>query len=373
MAELLSKERVEKLFQLLNEEQKDFLNQYCVQNKKSKWLETLANKKGIVIDNDMDLETIEQQIDDWILLDIQDGGFGNKPYKCECGAALRFQYIVHHKTENRTYKLGETCFGNYTKLSPEILKDIKNGLYKIDLERDEILLKFYRKDILPSTHYDQIKGIPENIIKQIKVGLPLTDNQLTKATIIKNNFLLEKKNTDIFNQLNLKQKEFFRKLSKEHQTETLKKIQNDDFFEGYDIEDIPFDIKEHIEMEFPLLDSQISTILNINKQKIVSSFTTNRIAPNINNSYRNKAVMKEIVPNNIDYASLINMHLSTLKKVREQEKTTGIKSESLIIDWVRIQQMTKDLKNNKEIDYPIFKLLLSNLCNALRVERDKYL
>jgi len=67
------------------------------------------------------------------------------------------------------------------------------------------------------------------------------------------------------------------------------------------------------------------------------------------------------------------MHLSTLKEVREKERTAGIKSEGLKNDWVRIQQMIRDLKNNKEIDYPTFKLLLSNLCNALRVEKDRYL
>ncbi|MEK1828912.1 hypothetical protein AAAC51_07130 [Priestia megaterium] len=87
-----------------------------------------CKQKGIVLEEDMSPEEAVEAVKDWVLLEVLDAGYGNKGfYHCECGAGLRFQYIVHHEPENKTYKLGETCLGNYTELSPEILKDIKKA------------------------------------------------------------------------------------------------------------------------------------------------------------------------------------------------------------------------------------------------------
>ncbi len=80
---------------------------------------------------------VEEELDSWVLKEVLDGGFGNKPYRCECGTPLRYQYIVLHTKEKKIYKLGETCLENYTNLSPEIINDIKKGFHNIDLERDE--------------------------------------------------------------------------------------------------------------------------------------------------------------------------------------------------------------------------------------------
>jgi hypothetical protein len=113
---LLSERQINDIIITLNDEQKNFLENRIKQNKKSKWLETLAGYKGIVIDEKMDMNQIKDKLKDWVLLDILDGGFGNRPYTCECGNSLRFLYLVHHNIENRTFKLGSTCFENYTKI-----------------------------------------------------------------------------------------------------------------------------------------------------------------------------------------------------------------------------------------------------------------
>lgn len=120
----LPAKEVKAIMETLKEEQKLFIQDNYKQSKKSKWIEVLARNKGIVLHENMTFDAIIKTINDWIILDILDGGYGLRPYRCECGKVLRFQYIVHHQTKNRTYKLGETCFGNYTNLSPEILRDI---------------------------------------------------------------------------------------------------------------------------------------------------------------------------------------------------------------------------------------------------------
>lgn len=174
----LSEQEVNQLYTLLSEIQIDFLDNYLKQSKKSKWLEKLAHKKGIVIGSDMSMDEIWDKVNDWRLDEILDGGFGKRPYKCECGMPLRFCYVVHHAKDNKTYRLGETCLGNYTMLSPELIKDITHGFHTIDLERDDILKKYRDGWGLPD-EYERI-DLPEQLLAQIDVGLPLSSAQIKR-------------------------------------------------------------------------------------------------------------------------------------------------------------------------------------------------
>jgi hypothetical protein len=175
MASPLTEKEVNRLVQLLNDEQSEFLQSYLKQSKKSKWLEKLAHKKGVVLHPDTSIDDAWDQLNDWELKEILDGGYGNRPYTCECGMALRFCYIVHHRKENKTYRLGETCLGHYTMMSAELVKDITNGFHKIDLERDGILLRFEQGWELPSV-YGRLP-LAEELKTQIVIGLPLSSIQ----------------------------------------------------------------------------------------------------------------------------------------------------------------------------------------------------
>ena len=109
MSPPLAKHEVEQLMALLNEEQRAFLEEHSKQSKKSKWIESLARRKGIVLDPDLSYEEMGALVDDWILVDILDSGLGNRNYHCECGRPLRYQYLVHHKKVDKTYGLGSKC------------------------------------------------------------------------------------------------------------------------------------------------------------------------------------------------------------------------------------------------------------------------
>lgn len=174
----LTEKEVNRLFQLLDDNQLNFLQSYLKQSKKSKWLEKLAHKKGIVLHSNTSIDDIWEKLNDWELKEILDGGYGNRPYKCECGITLRHCYIVHHRMENKTYQLGETCLGNYTMMSAELIKDITNGFHKIDLERDEILIRYEQGWDLP-TDYNELP-LTENLRTQIDIGLPFSSIQENK-------------------------------------------------------------------------------------------------------------------------------------------------------------------------------------------------
>lgn len=67
-------------------------------------------KKGIIVTEDMDNEQLAEAVDDWILVEILDGGCGNRPFRCECGMSFRYQYIVTHNKQNKTYKTRGNVF-----------------------------------------------------------------------------------------------------------------------------------------------------------------------------------------------------------------------------------------------------------------------
>ncbi|UCZ54985.1 hypothetical protein LGQ02_09785 [Bacillus shivajii] len=175
----LSQKQIDSIWNTLTLEQQDWTNEYTNQRRRDKWFEALAQKKGIVIDDQITEEEKRNVIDDWELVEILDGGKGNKPYKCECGKALRFQYIVFHASKNKTYKLGSTCIEHYTGLSVDVVKDIEKGILQINSKRDEILLKIHEKQYTNVERYLN-KGIelPESITQQLEMGIPLLDDQI---------------------------------------------------------------------------------------------------------------------------------------------------------------------------------------------------
>ncbi|HHW37451.1 MAG TPA: hypothetical protein GXX18_09475 [Bacillales bacterium] len=172
----LTQAEVDQIYQKLTPIQKEFIDSFEKRGKKSKWLEALAKKKGIVVNENMSEQELIEKVNDWVLVDILDGGEGNRPYKCECGMPLRYQYIVSHQSKEQIYKLGETCLENYTNLSSEIIRDIKKGFHVINLERDELLLKISKNYITLFEKYKEIE-IPKELLEQISFDIPLTNRQ----------------------------------------------------------------------------------------------------------------------------------------------------------------------------------------------------
>ena len=113
---LLAKKDIELVINQLNDEQVSFLTNRIKIKKKSRWLQLLANFKGIDIDEKMSDQDIEERLEDWILVDVKDGGYQKRPYKCDCGQTLRFQYVIRKKAEGASRYLGENCLENYLSL-----------------------------------------------------------------------------------------------------------------------------------------------------------------------------------------------------------------------------------------------------------------
>ena len=425
--ELLSKKHLEETMRVLTEEQKDFLENRLKIRRKSEWLQILANYKGVDITNDMNVDEIEDKIDDWILIDCLDGGYKQRPYKCDCGQPLRFQYIIQNKKEGEVRKLGENCFEKYLSLPASVIKDVKSGMYNIHLERDEILTKLRQKVFFPLSNYLHLK-IPPHIIEQYELGLPLLDRQIHLVEKINERYKEEKKLSRLFDRLDSKQKAYVSKMNQKERRELLLSLENGFIAELIPDEEIPdFDecIKKQIELQLPLLKEQQEIIKDYKIKKKREKFLNrlneeqknwllefnlseqNEMLEKVNetpyytlNQMKALPISDEIITqlqlelpllkrhlseirfaklkinemknenSSITFGVLMDRHLETLRAVREKENDIP---PSLMNDWLKIQELSRNLQNGTEFDYEQFKLLLSNLIIPLKVESDPYL
>lgn len=301
----LTEAEVDEIYQLLTPKQRKYMDAFTKRSKKSKWLEVLALKKGIIVTEDMDNEQLAEAVDDWILVEILDGGRGNRPFRCECGMPLRYQYIVTHKKQNKTYKLGETCLGNYTRLTPEIIRDIKKGFHSIHLERDELLLKIYRGEKTDIKEFAGIE-IPQSYLEQIEHDIPLLDKQLKK----------------LHDQLHAKRME---ELQKQRQSERER------------LKEISYQSRQH----------------RTSKSYTLPYYYSYHSSPKTHSHLC------------ISYEELIERHLNELKQIRAKEELipAGLRK-----DWDIIQDIVRAAKRREEVDYSRFKLLLNNLKIPLRIQ-----
>ena len=70
MSSPLTEKEVNRLFQLLDDNQMNFLQNYLKQSKKSKWLEKLAHKKGNVLHSSTSADDIWERLNGWELKEI---------------------------------------------------------------------------------------------------------------------------------------------------------------------------------------------------------------------------------------------------------------------------------------------------------------
>lgn len=58
---------------------------------------------------------------------------------CECGKAIKYQFILKSQKTNETIALGITHFADHLGVSQEVANEIKKGLNHVDLALDELL------------------------------------------------------------------------------------------------------------------------------------------------------------------------------------------------------------------------------------------
>ncbi len=306
----MSQKQVDSIWKLLTPEQQNWITEFTNRRRRDQWFETLARKKGIILEAGMSEQEKRDAIDDWELIEILDGGEGNRPYRCECGKAIRYLFRVRHQKEGKTYGLGSTCIEHYTGLSADVVRDIEKGILQINTERDELLIKIWKNERTDLSKYIN-KGvdIPECIIKQVEIGLPLLDKQINR--------LEEALSEILYKEWLERRKEKRAKLKENSQLQQ----------KGSQFKQVPQN------------SNRASNAGADNKNKETDSYT---------------------------YESFIAEYIDILRKIREKE---DMLSPRLREEWEWMQNEVRRLKKTGTMDFEKFLLRMNNMIIPLRIER----
>ncbi|GAF66406.1 putative ATPase [Bacillus sp. TS-2] len=163
----------------LTDEQRNFLVEERKLNKKSRFANEMAKAKGHYVSSDTTPEELDEIIKTWTLIDYLDAGPDynkTKALRCECGRPIRYQYIVQNKITGETLKFADTHFKEHTLIPSHIVKEVKSGWNLIDLELDEVLLKFKKKEYFNQQIIPEGFEIPNKIKQYFIHSLPLPNS-----------------------------------------------------------------------------------------------------------------------------------------------------------------------------------------------------
>ncbi|MBY0157206.1 hypothetical protein H0178_15540 [Cytobacillus firmus] len=174
-----------------------------------------------------------------------------------------------NKKEQRTFGFGSTCLSNHTTLSSELVKDILNGFHKIDLESDEILLKVSKGELFNLKPYLYLENIPQVIIKQVELELPLLNRQVYQLEEMKHEYDKRKCHERILDSLNPQARLAFEEFPDPVQQEMLKKMANNEYTRNVPTGFQDDEIEWLLSLGLPLLEKQWRKIFTYNqKQKL---------------------------------------------------------------------------------------------------------
>ncbi|WP_432664969.1 hypothetical protein R9X47_01745 [Wukongibacter baidiensis] len=293
------------ILQRLSLEQRKFLEENIKQLKCNIWVEKLAKLKGITITDDMNEETLQNKLDDWILVDVLDGGYKQRPYKCVCGKSLRRQYILKNNNKDITLKLGQECLKNYTKLNGDLVNDIIRGFYKVNSELDDILDRHSKGLASEHKKYLNEPSLLATYKAQIDLDLPLSQRQESKTKQLieehHNNELMDGLK-EIEEKLSADQKKFINTvINKDDKYQLMIRLKNGDYIHKLeDIKDIRVSdiVEQKIRLRLPLSAQEEN---NISLKKILKSSNYGE-----RNSFANSIPAKNTMRNDKKKSRLCN-------------------------------------------------------------------
>ncbi|WP_105614692.1 hypothetical protein [Vallitalea okinawensis] len=326
----------------LNEEQRQFLQTYIRQSKCDIWVEQLAQLKGIELNSRNDTD----ELNDFILVDVLDGGYGKRPHQCECGRALRFQYIVKHTRKEIEFKLGSECFKKFTNMDTSFVKDVKKGFNKVNKELDDILERCTSGTFNVNNFLIYADLMPSRYVEQLELNLPLSQKQEAKVEqlIVEKEAQLAQKELqetyeEIKDQLSDEQCGLLDSLSEDERHQVIIRMKNGEVI--HCIEDIKnIDFEDIIDRN-EILDKRSNKAARTQKKSV----------------------------DQINYNTIIDSHRELLRAIHARSETIP---SNLVKEWTVIRDMIERAKSGEDIDGGVLIQKLLIISNAIGIDVLEY-
>lgn len=182
LTDYLTQSERDELLLSLTDKQKEFFKEHLRRGRKTIFANVLAREKASSVDD----TTITEIASQWELQDYIDAGPGwrsGSQLFCECGRALRYQYIVYNKETSEVKKFGITHFEEHVGIPPHLVKEIVKGIAEIDYEGDEILMKIENGWVLADEQIYEIPNeieVPKDVQLHFDYDIPLLNRQILR-------------------------------------------------------------------------------------------------------------------------------------------------------------------------------------------------
>lgn len=179
--EFLNRKKRDEIISKLSKKQSEFISIHLKRGRKTVFANVLAKEKASSVN-----QNIENVAQKWDLLDYLDAGPSwqiESDLYCECGRTLRYQYIVQNLETREIKKFGINHFEEHTGILAHLVRDIINGIDRIDYEMDEILTKIVEGWSLEEEGIIEIPEniqIPKDIQDHITSEVPLLKRQVMR-------------------------------------------------------------------------------------------------------------------------------------------------------------------------------------------------
>ena len=183
MVNITLEERKE-LLKLVTEKQREFIEEKLKIGRKTLFMRFMQSEKVSVIKmtDDITLEEIEKQSQDWHIVDYLDYGLGNRAGKCACGRTLRYEFIIEHAITKKRIHYGKDHLADFLNIDVSDVNAIINGLHEVNYDADELLLKIqndeYGYEIIDSLSDEAV--ISTDIQAHLDHNVPLLDRQIKR-------------------------------------------------------------------------------------------------------------------------------------------------------------------------------------------------
>ena len=172
------------LLEHVSEKQREFIEEKLKIGRKTSFMRFIESEKVSVIKmtDDITLEEIEKQAQDWHIVDYHDYGLGNRAGKCACGRTLRYEFIVEHSITKKRIHYGKDHLADFFNINVSDINAVINGIHEVNLEADELLLKIQNNEY----GYEIIELLPNEAIISTDVQahldyhVPLLDCQIKR-------------------------------------------------------------------------------------------------------------------------------------------------------------------------------------------------
>lgn len=379
MKHLLDTDTIKEIESKMTNVQLEFLDRNVKNTVYVSSLQKLLDTGKIRRIKDVELQDLYVMADKYILINRLEAPDG-KRFECDEGHKnIKYLYIIKDIEDDKIIRLGSTCFKNLTGMTPTTINALVKLFDNIDLEYERILIGVKEGKIEKQKHLLDVKELPATILRQLSLGLPITDEQYhriekyVKAHKLKvmaieeekiRSIKLEQREKEILPMLNIHQMSYFESRSKAEKEFILL-----NFYERRinkkilrkPIEDFNRDIAAKLMLNMPLTETESYLVALADKKYRAEK---RRESIKNNQTKRKQLVEWERKSSNIDYDEIIKEYGVSLNKIKahiDDAKKVCPRSFNRLIDIV------SQAKEGKMILRRVVRQEIDTICHALKI------